>query len=160
MGLAAKKTQHIVYVIDFGLSKRFRDPKTGEHIPYKDNKQLTGTARYASVNTHLGIDQSRRDDLEAIGYILVYFIKGSLPWMGLQGRTKDEKYNRIKDKKVQTTVEALTMGLPEEHVFTEYLYYCRNLRFDEKPDYQYIRRLFKEAMHRNSFEYDYVYDWS
>ena len=56
MGLAAKKTQHIVYVIDFGLSKRFRDPKTGEHIPYKDNKQLTGTARYASVNTHLGID--------------------------------------------------------------------------------------------------------
>jgi serine/threonine protein kinase len=148
-------------VIDFGLSKRYRDPKTGEHIPYKDKKQLTGTARYASVNTHLGIEQSRRDDLEAIGYILVYFLRGGqLPWQGLNGRTKDEKYNRIKEKKVATTVEQLTAGLPEEGAFTDYLVYCRNLRFDEKPDYQYLRRLFKESMHRNGYEYDYAYDWT
>ena len=114
MGLASKKAAHIVYIIDFGLSKRYREPKTGEHIPYKDNKELTGTARYASVNTHLGVEQSRRDDCESIGYILLYFLKGSLPWQGLQGRTKEEKYNRIKDKKVSTTIEELVRGTPEE----------------------------------------------
>lgn len=106
-------------MIDYGLAKRFRDPKTGEHIPYRDNKSLTGTARYASVNTHLGIEQSRRDDLESIGFILIYFLKGTLPWQGLQAKNKQDKYDRIKEKKASTTIEALTRGLPEE--FASYL---------------------------------------
>ena len=87
---------NMVYLIDFGLSKRYKDPKTGTHIPYRDKKSLTGTARYASVNTHVGIEQARRDDLESIGFIIVYFLKGVLPWQGLAGKNKDEKYDSIK----------------------------------------------------------------
>lgn len=151
------KKQNVINIIDFGLAKRYRDPKTGEHIPYKDNKSLTGTARYASVNAHLGIEQSRRDDLESVGFILIYFLRGSLPWQGLQGKTKNDKYDRIKDKKVATTIESLTRGLPEE--FNLYLQYCRNLKFEERPDYNYMRKIFKDLMYKRGHDYDYQYDW-
>ena len=150
IGLGKKK--NIVHMIDFGLSKRFKEPKTGLHIPYKDGKSLTGTARYASVNTHVGVEQSRRDDLESIGYLLVYFLRGALPWQGLNAKTKDQKYDKIKQKKISTTVEILTQGLPEQ--FTAYLNYCRTLKFDEKPDYAYLKRIFKELMHKNGFDND------
>ena len=89
----------IVYAIDFGLAKKYRDSRTNQHIPYRDGKKLTGTARYASIFTHLGYEQSRRDDLEGLGYLLVYMIKGSLPWQGLNGETKEEKYSKIFEKK-------------------------------------------------------------
>lgn len=151
------KKQHYVYVIDFGLAKRFRDPKTGEHIPYRDGKNLTGTARYASVNTHLGIEQSRRDDLESLGFVLMYFNKGSLPWQGLPARTKKEKYEKIRDKKLSTSIESLTKGYPEE--FAIYLNYCRSLKFEEKPDIGYLRKLFKDLFYRMGYEYDFVFDW-
>ena len=144
-------------MIDYGLSKRYRDPKTGEHIPYRDGKSLTGTARYASVNTHIGIEQSRRDDLESVGYILLYFLKGTLPWQGLAGKNKNDKYDRIKEKKVQTSIGEVTKGAPEE--FNKYLQYCRNLQFEEKPDYNFIRQLFKNVMAKNSFENDGQFDW-
>lgn len=159
------KKQNLVYMIDFGLAKRFKDPKTGEHIPYKDGKNLTGTARYASVNTHLGVgrvvfkfvEQARRDDLEAIGYVLLYFLKGSLPWQGLQAKTKKEKYDKIRDKKVATTVESLCKGFPSE--FENYLNYCKNLKFEDKPDYAYLRKLFTSVFAKNGFELDFAYDW-
>ncbi len=111
IGLGKRSNQ--VFLIDFGLAKKFRDAKTHQHIPYKENKTLTGTARYASINAHLGIEQSRRDDLEAIGYVLIYFIKGKLPWQGVANtKNKNDKYHKIMEKKMSIPVEYLCLGIP------------------------------------------------
>lgn len=155
--IGSSKHQNLIYLIDFGLAKRFRDIKTGDHIPYKEGKDLTGTVRYASLNTHLGIEQSRRDDLEALGFILLYFLRGSLPWQGLHAKNKEEKYNAIKEKKKATTIELLCQDQPVE--FASYLKACRKLGFDEKPDYGMLRKLFRDLFNTKGFEYDYIYDW-
>ncbi|CAF1059136.1 unnamed protein product [Rotaria sordida] len=155
MGIGRKG--NLVYIIDFGLAKKYRDARTHQHIPYRENKNLTGTARYASINTHLGIEQSRRDDMESLGYVLMYFNRGSLPWQGLKAATKRQKYERISEKKMSTPIEDLCKGFPE---FTTYLSYCRSLRFDDKPDYSYLRQLFRNLFHRQGFTYDYIFDWN
>ena len=108
-----------IYCVDFGLSKRYRHPNTHSHIPYRKGRSLTGTPRYASVNNHLGVEQSRRDDLESIGYVLVYFMKGSLPWQGLKAKTANRKYSLILEKKESVSVSELCEGLPPQ--FAEYL---------------------------------------
>ncbi|GMY36329.1 casein kinase 1-like protein 1 [Fagus crenata] len=156
MGLGRRANQ--VYVIDFGLAKKYRDSSTHQHIPYRENKNLTGTARYASMNTHLGIEQSRRDDLESLGYVLMYFLRGSLPWQGLKAGTKKQKYDKISEKKVSTSIEALCRGYPTE--FASYFHYCRSLRFDDKPDYAYLKRIFRDLFIREGFQFDYVFDWT
>ncbi|KAJ4851150.1 Casein kinase 1-like protein 2 [Turnera subulata] len=156
MGLGRRANQ--VYVIDFGLAKKYRDNSTHQHIPYRENKNLTGTARYASMNTHLGIEQSRRDDLESLGYVLMYFLRGSLPWQGLKAGTKKQKYEKISEKKVSTSIEALCRGYPTE--FASYFHYCRSLRFDDKPDYAYLKRIFRDLFIREGFQFDYVFDWT
>lgn len=147
-----------VHLIDFGLSKKYRDFNTHRHIPYRENKSLTGTARYASVNTHLGIEQCRRDDLESLGYIFVYFCKGSLPWQGLKATTKKQKYDRILEKKLSVNVDTLCQGLPVE--FKDYLNYCKNLKFDERPDYLYLARLFKDLSIKLEYHNDHLFDWT
>jgi len=149
---------HVVHLIDFGLAKKYCDPKTHQHIPYRENKSLTGTARYASVNAHLGIEQSRRDDLEAIGYVLMYFNRGQLPWQGIQANTKEEKYHRIMESKRSTSAETLCKGYPA--VFASYLNYCRAMRFEDRPDYAYLRRLLKDLFMREGFVNDGMFDWS
>ena len=157
MGVGAKSKS--VYVIDFGLAKKYRDPKTHQHIPYAEHKSLTGTARYASLNTHLGIEQSRRDDLESVGFVLMYFNKGSLPWQGLnKNAARKPKYDGIREKKLGVTIEQLCENSPA--VFAEYLNYCRNLRFEDKPDYTYLKRQLRELFFREGFQLDYVYDWN
>jgi len=145
-----------LYLIDFGLSKRFVDPVSGRHIPYRDNKRLTGTARYSSINTHLGVEQSRRDDLESIGYLLIYFIKGQLPWQDQNASTKAKKYDKIKEVKLSTPVDVVCDGYPE---FANYLNYCRGLGFDTAPDYMHLKRIFRELLRTMNYQYDLLFDW-
>lgn len=152
------KQIHNLFTIDFGLSKRYKDPKTGEHIPFREKKPLIGTARYASINTHKGFEQSRRDDLEAIGYMLIYFLKGKLPWQGLKGKNKDEKYNKIKEAKIEIALKNLCDDIPNE--FHMYLNYCRKLGFEDKPNYKYLKKMFRELFYINDFEYDNIFDWT
>ncbi|KAK7293859.1 hypothetical protein RJT34_16736 [Clitoria ternatea] len=156
MGLGKKANQ--VYMIDFGLAKGYRDPITSKHIPYRENKCLTGTARYASCNTHSGIEQSRRDDLESLGYVLMYFLRGSLPWQGLQAATKKQKYDRICKKKLSTPIEVLCKSYPVE--FASYFHYCHSLTFDQRPDYGLLKRLFRNLFTRAGYDSDHLYDWT
>lgn len=104
------ENSNCVYVIDFGLAKRFYDKERDIHLEYRENKPLTGTARYASINTHLGFEQSRRDDLESLGYVFMYFLRGSLPWQGLKAGDRKRKYGLIIQKKIVTPIEDLTEG--------------------------------------------------
>jgi len=149
--------RHMIYMIDFGLAKLYRDPRTHRHIAYREGKSLTGTARYASINTHLGVEQSRRDDLESIGYMLMYFLRGSLPWQGLAANTKRQKYERILERKISTPTDTLCQGLPAE--FRLYFEHTRSLKFDDRPDYDYLKRLFRELFFRKGFSYDNMFDW-
>ncbi|OHT11540.1 Casein kinase I isoform epsilon [Tritrichomonas foetus] len=155
VGLNEKENQ--VFIIDYGLSKKYRDPRTHQHIPFREGKQLTGTARYASINTHLGIEQSRRDDLEGIAYVLIYLFKGSLPWQGLKGENRKERYEKISEKKIATPVEVLCSGMPPE--FATFLMQVRRLDFTDKPDYSLYRQMFRDLLLREGYIYDYHYDW-
>jgi len=146
-----------VYIIDFGLAKKYRD-KAKAHIKYREDKSLTGTARYASINAHVGIEQSRRDDMEALGYVLMYFNRSCLPWQGLKANNKKQKYERISEKKMTTSVETLCRGFPAE--FAMFVNYCRGLRFEEMPDYMYLRQLFRILFRTLNHQYDYIYDWT
>ena len=135
---------HIVYVLDFGLSKKYWSSKQNKHIPYCTNKKLTGTARYASINALSGCEQGRRDDLESIGYIIMYFIRGNLPWQGLKINKNEDRYKKICDKKKATSAKELCEGYPQQ--LENFINYTRNLKFMEVPDYDYLRNLLKEII--------------
>jgi serine/threonine protein kinase len=144
-----------IFIIDFGLACSYRD-SSQRHIRYVDGRGFCGTSRYAAINAHLGIEQSRRDDLEALGYVLVSF-KKKLPWQGLDGQTREEKCEKIKQLKQSTTIEELCSDLPVE--FKEYFAYCRSLGFREDPDYSYLKSLFTDLFASERFG-ESVFDWT
>ena len=155
IGLGQKS--NLIHIIDFGLSKRYKDKATGQHIPYRENKDLVGTVRYASINAHLGIEQSRRDDIEGIGYVLVYFYLGRLPWQGKQDKGKPH-VSKIMEKKLITPPEILCKKMPVE--FSYYFHYCRNLKFEDRPDYNMLKNLFLELLSsRVNLKEEIVFDW-
>ena len=155
--IGTEDSDNVIYLIDFGLAKRFRDPKTGAHIPYKDGKKLTGTARYASIYTHLGIEQSRRDDLESMIYSLIYLFKGVLPWQNIQAKSKHEKYQKILEKKINVGVEELCTEMPSE--FVTLVEYVRNLQFEEVLDYEMMKTKLKNVLEREKMTFSWDFDW-
>lgn len=157
IGRPNTKFANTIYLIDFGMAKLYRDPKTKQHIPYRERKSLSGTARYMSINTHLGREQSRRDDLESLGHVFMYFLRGSLPWQGLKAATNKQKYERIGEKKQTTAVKDLCEGFPEE--FGLYLQYARRLDFEENPNYEYMKDLFDKVLNSMGETDDGIYDW-
>jgi serine/threonine protein kinase len=149
-----------VYIVDFGLSKEYID-ETGEHYEYKEDKRFVGTPRYASINTHMGIRQSRRDDLQSIAYVLIYFLKSELPWQGIKAKTKSERKEKIKIKKATTDINELCLNIPKE--LGMFLKYTCELEFDEKPDYDYIKKLFIAVRDRMGYPMRierYAWDWN
>ncbi|KAI8334153.1 kinase-like domain-containing protein [Choanephora cucurbitarum] len=158
IGRPGTKYANMVFLVDYGMAKLYRDPKTKKHIPYRERRSLSGTARYMSINTHLGREQSRRDDLEALGHVFMYFLRGSLPWQGLKAATNKQKYEKIGEKKQTTAVKDLCGGFPEE--FGIYLQYVRKLGFEETPDYDFLRELFDKVLERQNDHDDNLYDWT
>ncbi|KAG5644374.1 hypothetical protein DXG03_008602 [Asterophora parasitica] len=157
IGVPGTKTANTIHIIDFGMAKHYRDPKTKVHIPYRERKSLSGTARYMSINTHLGREQSRRDDLESLGHVFMYFLRGGLPWQGLRAATNKQKYEKIGEKKQTTPINELCEGFPEE--FSIYMNYVRKLGFEETPDYDFLRELFTKVLKTLGEAEDGVFDW-
>jgi len=146
-----------VYIIDFGLAKSYCDSNTRQHTCV-ERRSLTGTARYASIRAHLGMQQSQGDDLESLGFVLIYLALGRLPWQGLKANTRKEFHYMIMQKKINTPVEILCRCLPTE--FATYLNYCRTLDVNEIPKYNYLRRLFRKLFFRKGYSDDYLFDWT
>ena len=157
MGLNKKNA--ILYLLDFGLAKKYRSSRTLVQYPYIKKKKLTGTARYASIHALEEMEQSRRDDMESIGYVIMYFLRGNLPWQGLKIKSKEDKYKKILDKKKETSSKDLCINFPDE--FREFVEYTRNLDYEEEPAYEKYRNKFYNLIcNKRGESFDYVYDWT
>lgn len=146
-----------IYLIDFGLAKRYRDLQSHQHVEMKDNKPFVGTARYASISAHKGLEQSRRDDMESLAYTLIYLLKGSLPWQNVSGNTMEERNNMIYEMKTTVPVEEICGDIPDE--FKRFLVHVKNLQFEEEPAYNQYKAMFRNLFIQQEFIYDYKYDW-
>jgi len=148
-----------IFTIDLGLARKWTDSRTKKHIAYSEGHNLTGTARYASLRNHLGAQQSRRDDMESLGYMLVYFGKGSLPWQGAKPQKNGNKaqYEHIAERKIGIPVSVLCNGFPDE--FVQFFQHIKSLGFEDRPDYEKFLGLFTTALHREGHSLDDPFDW-
>ena len=142
--IGLRSLKHKLYLLDMGLCNYYVDPITGKHIQSTTGKPLIGTAKFASISTQLGMEQSRRDDLESLGYIMIYLYKGNLPWHGIQERNQKERYRLIMETKMALPIEELCSETPA--CFCKYLNYVRGMKFDKTPNYKLLQSLFKENM--------------
>ena len=156
--MGAQEDNAKLYILDFGLAKKYRSSRTLVQYPYVKKKKLTGTARYASIHALEAYEQSRRDDLESVGYVLMYFLRGNLPWQGLKVRSKEDRYKKILEKKKETSSQDLCKEFP--HEFFEYVDYSKNLEYEENPDYDFLRQKFLDVLKGLNEEMDYIYDWT
>ena len=148
-----------LYIIDFGLSKKYRSSKTLMQYPLIKRKKLVGTARYASIHALEEFEQSRRDDLESVGYVLIYFLKGRLPWQGLKAKGKEERYMKILTKKKEIKSEELCKGFP--FIFQNFVHYSKNLDYLEEPDYENLKDMFIKCINNElNDNFDFIYDWT
>ncbi len=147
-----------LYLIDFGLAKKFRSSRTLKQYPLTKRKSLTGTARYASINALQGYEQSRRDDLEAAGYVLMYFLRGDLPWQNIKIKGKKDKYAKICNKKKEVSSQELGKHFPSE--FAEILEYFKNLGYTEDPNYDMCCKKLVNVLEKEKQSFDYIYDWT
>ena len=155
--LIGLKNFSLINLIGFNLSRYYINQKDNIHIPYKEGKSFIGTIRFCSIYTHFGFEQSRRDDLQSIGFMLIYFIKGSLPWMGIKCKNIKEKIMRIKEKKIEVTPGILCHNV--DFSIKSYFDYVLNLKFEEKPNYEFLINLFLDDLKRNNFDNDLNFDW-
>eukprot|EP01031_Cornospumella_fuschlensis_P031304 gene31304-37833_t len=158
MGTGSKTK--VCHIIDFDLSSKYTTgfKYTKNHIPYSEGWQLTGNVIFASINNHLGIAQSRRDDIESLGYTLLYFLRGSLPWERLvNNQSRRQRNQRILESKQASMPERLCRGFPGE--FKALFEYCAGLGFDKEPDYARLKKTFQDLFEARGFEDDAIYDW-
>ena len=151
------KNEKLIYMIDFGLSRHYLIEKTQQHIPMKSDRAIVGTLRYISMNCHEGLEVSRRDDLESLAYMMIHFVIGELPWMGIKAKSLGEKYKRVYEKKQETVPDDICKILPDE--MKSFLQHILNLEFEEKPNYDYLEGLIKSLKSKYGFKNDDNFEW-
>ena len=174
MLLGTKDSENSVYIVDFGIARRYTNPRNGAHMPFLDGKPLVGTVRYASLNTHLGIGQllwlllnkyihlfakaqTRRDDIECLAYSLLDCLQ-DLPWGHIKGGSPKQFEERVREKKRSWTPERLCVGIP--NAFKVLLSHARQLKFDEEPDYDGLQKVFIDDVERHGYSMNTPFDWS
>ena len=157
--LGLRDDRNIVHIVDFGLSERFYDTTLRRHKAYREGCTVYGTPYFSSLNADCGCEQGRRDDIESLGYTLVYLAKGTLPWIGLKSLGPRESWHkRVCDMKANMPLAELCEGLPSE--FSTILTHARSLKFTDKPNYAFLQEILARRFAKLGYAADNVYDWS